>query len=229
MSHKPTLPLTLHALQASVQSLLQQTPSAQCPLTQSTPLVQAFPCAQFAQYKPPQSTSVSLPFFLPSLQRKHVCDGTSQKLPGVVQSACDVHWTQEPDPLQTFPPFVVQAAPCGSNTVEILPLPSHSNVWQSSLVCIERGVPAGVNVRVQIRAAQIHGAHSVDSPQSSALMQPTHSPAPSQTPSGQGLRASAGRCWQTFASHVQTVHSGGSPQSVVVRHARQPASSQTFS
>jgi hypothetical protein len=101
----------LHALQGSVQELLQQTPSTQKLETQSPTLVQAFPGAHLAQYCPPQSVSVSSPFFWLSLQRKHVCDGTSQKLPGAVQSAFDLHSTHEPVPSQTLPPFVAHAVP----------------------------------------------------------------------------------------------------------------------
>ena len=58
----------VQALQAPVQAPLQQTPSAQKPLAQSLPARHASPCAQFAAQKPPQSTSVSLPFFTPLVQ-----------------------------------------------------------------------------------------------------------------------------------------------------------------
>ena len=45
-----------------------QLPGAQLPLWQSAPSLQRWPVAQGAQLSPPQSTSVSSPFFTPSSQ-----------------------------------------------------------------------------------------------------------------------------------------------------------------
>jgi hypothetical protein len=42
------------------------------PLWQSPPLLQAFKSAHLVPHEPPQSTSVSLPFFTPSLQLPEV-------------------------------------------------------------------------------------------------------------------------------------------------------------
>jgi hypothetical protein len=64
----PSKPATLQAQQSpSSQASLQQTPSEQCPVEQSPLPLQARPRSQAPQL-PPQSTSVSPPFLMPSLQ-----------------------------------------------------------------------------------------------------------------------------------------------------------------
>jgi hypothetical protein len=55
----------------------EQTPPVQTPLSQSLPVVQPLPSAHFGHVGPPQSMSVSVPFFVPSVHVGAVCCGCS--------------------------------------------------------------------------------------------------------------------------------------------------------
>src|SRR5690242_17232899 len=71
-SAPPPFFAAVHATHAPVQAVLQHTPSAQWPLAQSVSALYCLPCAQVVPQvpaaPPPQSTSVSVPFFVPLLQ-----------------------------------------------------------------------------------------------------------------------------------------------------------------
>jgi hypothetical protein len=96
-----------------------QVPLVQTPLVQSAPTLQCLPVAQVAQTGPPQSTSVSPPFFTPSLhvgawQTPPLQTWLAQALPGQQGCKSPPHGVHVPLPLQTkLPP---QAVPAAANT-----------------------------------------------------------------------------------------------------------------
>jgi hypothetical protein len=100
----------LQALQVSVQSVLQQTPSTQLPLAQAPALPHGSP-VQTLQL-PPQSMPVSLPFFVPSEQLKQVCEVVSQVATSPVQSLSFRQPMHVPELSQT-PVFPSHLSPVG--------------------------------------------------------------------------------------------------------------------
>ena len=66
LSSPDSLSSASQASQSSSQAALQQTSSAQKPLEQSSASAQALASSHCGQSGPPQSTSVSSPFFVPS-------------------------------------------------------------------------------------------------------------------------------------------------------------------
>src|SRR5262249_20608833 len=96
----------------------------QTPLLQSPPPWQPLPLSHGPHLPPPQSTSVSPPFVLPSL---HVA-GTHTWLPvsqtgfdGSPQSESMKHWTHLPAPSQSLPPASMHGAPIAEGCVPHLP------------------------------------------------------------------------------------------------------------
>ena len=71
-SEPPPFFAAVQATHAPRQAVLQHTPSAQWPLPQSLSALHCLPCAQVFPHvppaPPPQSMSVSVPFFVPLLQ-----------------------------------------------------------------------------------------------------------------------------------------------------------------
>lgn len=64
----PPPPQVWGAVQSPSLQHPRQVPLQQAPLAQSPSWAQALPRAQVAPHAPPQSSSVSVPFFIPSLQ-----------------------------------------------------------------------------------------------------------------------------------------------------------------
>jgi hypothetical protein len=77
------------------EGALEQVPVAQTPLTQSASVLQPLPAPHLGHVAPPQSTSVSSPSLMPSVQ-------------------CDTH---APWPLQWSPPLSAHAAPAAAYEV----------------------------------------------------------------------------------------------------------------
>ena len=67
----PDFPGRLHERQVPPQAEAQHTPSAQCVLVQLMPAKQLLPLEHLFAHDPPQSTSVSSPFLIPSKQLMH--------------------------------------------------------------------------------------------------------------------------------------------------------------
>jgi hypothetical protein len=106
-----------------------QTPLAQASvLTQSLLTEHVLPVAQGGQLPPPQSTSVSLPSFMPSVHcPTHVCVALQTLL--AEQSESCKHATQTP-PVQTLPPAFEHAEPSEASFVTHWPA-RHSESTQS--------------------------------------------------------------------------------------------------
>jgi hypothetical protein len=93
-----------------VQLLVVHMPPAQLMVVQSAGTPQCWPCAHFNVHTPPQSTSVSLPFFLPSLQL-----GPAQTPPEHEAEAQSLS-TRQPEPTEQRN---VQVAPPQSMSVSV--------------------------------------------------------------------------------------------------------------
>jgi hypothetical protein len=129
-----------------------QTKLLQTPLTQSVPTRQLCPAEHFGQVPPPQSTSVSLPFFTPSLQVGAWQTPPLQTLLWQTpeQHGCPSppHAVHVPLPLQTM--LVPQAVPAAANiTLQVLlvhaaaehgPFPGHTLPHAPQLFGSVRGV-----------------------------------------------------------------------------------------
>jgi len=111
--HIPELPPRLQDLQVPWHKLSQQTPSIQLRVAHSGPLMHPVP-THLLQYVPPQSTSVSSPFFMPSLHEIHTLSKQRGLVP-VVQLPSLTHSTHVPLLSHTPPGHVV---PTGAIDVE---------------------------------------------------------------------------------------------------------------
>jgi hypothetical protein len=198
---------------------------------QSASTLQASPSGH-PGHAPPQSTSVSLPFLLLSLQ---LGGGGTQALslqisPG--QSPSSRHSTQS---LWAVHTPLLHALP---GVAAVVPQAPASQVasWQSSgagqsagdwhsrqapwpsQVPPLHGAPCMTKAAPQTAASQVARLHSGGAAQSSALVQPTHWPTASHTPALHGVPSGAGPAPQMPAKQVATAHStgGGGGQSSAV-------------
>jgi hypothetical protein len=119
--------MDVHASQLPVHTLLQQTPSAQNPLVQSEPARHFSPVPHFAQARPPQSTSVSLPPLKPFAQPQTPPEQTSPA-PQVPQLSV------APQPSLREPQFF----PDATQVVGLQQVPLVVQLWP-----LPQGVPAG--------------------------------------------------------------------------------------
>jgi hypothetical protein len=116
---------------ASVQvgASAPHTPPAQLALWQSPALPHAFPFGHLAQAGPPQSTSLSLPFFIPSLQAPLGAAQTPFAQLALVQSEATpqvlplAHLTQvaPPQSMSVSPPFFIPSLHVGAGALQTLP------------------------------------------------------------------------------------------------------------
>jgi hypothetical protein len=187
-------------------------PPQQCPLVQSVLTAQCLPSAQAGQLPPPQSTSVSAPFFTLSVH-----DGLAQTWFVQIllwQSVPTLHWTQAPLPLQTEPLFWLQAVPAGDggldgtpavqmslvhwfpstgtsvlSTIEMMePAPLQMLSRQSPAIWLDTTVPLAVKLKPHTPAVQVRVWHSVSDPgQSAGVKQLMQVPDPLQTPPKQDV------------------------------------------
>jgi hypothetical protein len=104
----------LQGLLAASQASLQHTPSTQLPLSHFVESPHEVPSQRNGQ-SPPQSTPVSLPFFILSEQLTHVCVAAMQVGFVPVQSASVTHATHWPAPSQTLPAGDEHASPFAMN------------------------------------------------------------------------------------------------------------------
>ncbi len=158
----------------------------------------------------------------------------SVSLPG--QSVKETQVTQAPAPSHKVPLFSVQAVraatggfdgtpavhtsvvqvvasastSASSLATAVAPLPSHWFTLQSPAVCIASAVPAATLSTPQVPATQVRVWHSVDAPQSAAVVQVTHAPWPShlsRPPVPQADSAARAGCEGTPAVQRSSVQS----------------------
>src|SRR3954469_10589288 len=110
----------------SPQAGAAQTPPVQTKLLQSMPAPQVCPGPQALQVGPPQSTSLSRPFFTPSMHvaGTHWLDWQTP----VPQSVPVTHSTHVPWPSQTLPPPALHVVPGGDGLLTGLPAAQLSSV-----------------------------------------------------------------------------------------------------
>jgi hypothetical protein len=194
---KPSLPCpflaALHALHVPGHAVLQHTPSTQLPLAQSLPTLHFLPFAQRVAQPlvgPPQSTSVSPPFFVPLSQfrfPKHA----SEMVPHVAPSAAHVVLVHPHTPAVPGlpPPHVFGAVQSVFDLQPHWPMALHTN----GLVAVSQATP-GLGVCDGTPLVQMSFVHTVAStglsPSSTMLLVP---PAPSHT-----------TCWQSPESCALT-------------------------
>jgi hypothetical protein len=151
-------------VQLPAQALPTHIIERQSPFTAHT-----LPGPQVGHAPPPQSTSVSAPFFTWSLHCAATHALALLQIP-LAQSLDERHCTHLPDAVQSAPPLSVHAVLLGwsanfgipatqVSTVQsflssgvslssscdmVLPCPSHTSLWQSPLVCAVTAVPDAV-------------------------------------------------------------------------------------
>src|SRR5512132_3540798 len=122
------------------------------PPTQSVPIEQAFPVAQRGHIAPPQSVSVSDPFFTASPQPAGAHLLLSGSHTRLVQSPSTLHSTHVEAAEHSFPPSIEQASSVHSllssglslsSAIDLVePAPSHTAFRQSFGVWAARSVPS---------------------------------------------------------------------------------------
>lgn len=127
----------------------------QVPLAQSVPVEHVFPARhRLHVVPPPQSTSLSRPFFEPSLQFPHVTPVTSQPLPG------DPSQLRVPAPHPTQAP-PVQVCVSGVHAAAVPHWPLELQVWTA---LPEHCVVVGVHTPVHAPVTQAEDVHAVAVP-----------------------------------------------------------------
>src|SRR6202044_3308554 len=160
----------------------------QAPLAQSVSAMHVLPDAQGGHAPPPQSTSVSVPSFMPSAQVAAPQLPFARQVP-VAQSDATLHCTHIPafapdGAPQTVPPFAVQGPAIGARTgvpiaqlsamqglmssgtsvsssiERVPPLPSHTTSMQSPGVWLAVGVMEATSCVPQQPPTQVASTHS---------------------------------------------------------------------